>query len=93
MVTKFCTPTPGCYTGKMFVNVSKIRTNSFLIPQPDISKIICDVPKWAQESEWMLYEPWCYIIYLFMHQFMYLCEGKKSFNKIPDVINIDFPQI
>ena len=56
MVTKFCTPTPGCYTGKMFVNVLKIRTNSFLIPQPDISKIICDLPKWAQESEWMLYE-------------------------------------
>ena len=36
---------------------------------------------------------WCYVIYLFMHQFMYLCQRKKSFIKIPEVINIDFPQI
>ena len=36
--------TPGCYTGKMFANVSKIITNLFLTLQPDISKIICDLP-------------------------------------------------
>ena len=53
MVTKFCNPSLVCYTGKMFVNMSKIRTNCFLTLQSDIFKIICDLPKWAQESEWM----------------------------------------
>ena len=37
MVTKFCTPPAGCYTGKMFANVSKIITNWFLTLQPDIN--------------------------------------------------------
>ena len=27
-----------------------------------------------------------------MHQFMHFCQRKKSFIKIPEVINIDFPQ-
>ena len=48
MVTKFCTP--GCYTGKMlFANASKIIRNWFLTLQLDIFKIICNLPKWAQE--------------------------------------------
>ena len=28
-----------------------------------------------------------------MHYFMHLCQRKKSFIKIPEFINIDFPQI
>ena len=54
MVTKFCTPPPGCYTREMlFANASKIITNWFLTLQPDIFKIICNLPKWAQERAWM----------------------------------------
>ena len=44
MVTKFNTPTPGCYTGKMFANVSKIIASWFLTLQPDIFKIIFNLP-------------------------------------------------
>ena len=51
MVTKFCTLHPGYYTGKMlFANASKIITNWFLTLQPDIFKIICNLPKRAQEK-------------------------------------------
>ena len=40
MVKKFCSPTPGCYTGKMlFANASKF-INWFLTLQPDTFKII-----------------------------------------------------
>ena len=54
MIAKFCTPPPGCYTGKMlFANASKITTNWFLTLQPDISKIICNLSKWAEERTWM----------------------------------------
>ena len=39
-------PTQGCYTGKtLFTNVSKIIRNWFLTLQPDIFKIICNLPK------------------------------------------------
>ena len=51
MVTKFCTPPPGCYTREMlFANASKIITNWFLTFQPDIFKMICNLPKRAQEK-------------------------------------------
>ena len=50
MVTKFCSPPPGCYTGKILANVSKIIKNWFLTLQPDIFKIICNLPKRAQEK-------------------------------------------
>ena len=54
MVTKFCALPPGCDTGKMsFANASKIITNWFLTLQPDIFKIICNLPKWVQERAWM----------------------------------------
>ena len=54
MVTKFCTLHPGYYTGKiLFANASKIITNWFLTLQPDIFKIIRDLPKWAQDRTWM----------------------------------------
>ena len=50
MGTKFGTPPPGYYKGKMFfANASKITTNWFLTLQPDIFKIIRNLPKWAQE--------------------------------------------
>ena len=53
MVAKFCTTHPDCCTGKtLFANVSKIKTNWFLPLQRDISKIICNLPKWAQERAW-----------------------------------------
>ena len=46
--------TPGCYTGKMlFANVSKIMRNWFLTLQSDIFKVICSLPKCAQERAWM----------------------------------------
>ena len=51
MVTKFCIQPPGCYT-MLFANVSKIITNWFVILQPDIFKIICNLTKWAQERAW-----------------------------------------
>ena len=42
---------PGCYVGKMlFANTSKIIRNWFLTLQPDIFKIICNLPKWAKEG-------------------------------------------
>ena len=54
MVTKFCTLHPGYYTGKMlFANASKIITNWFLTLQPDIFKIIRNLPMWAQKRAWM----------------------------------------
>ena len=46
-------PTPGCSTGKMFANVSKIIRNWFLTLQPDIFTIIYNLPKCVQERAWM----------------------------------------
>ena len=52
MVIKFCTPPLGCYTEKMLSdNASKIIANWFLTLQPDIFKIICNLPNWAQEMD------------------------------------------
>ena len=53
MVTKFCTPPPGCYTGKTLFAVSKIIRNWFFTLQPDIFKIICNLTKLTQEMAWM----------------------------------------
>ena len=51
MVTKICTP-PQVATQKMvFANASKM-INWFLTLQPDLFKIICNLPKWAQEKAW-----------------------------------------
>ena len=55
MVTKFCTPPPGFYTGKiLFANASKIITNWFLTLRSDIFKIICNLPKLARDAIWYI---------------------------------------
>ena len=47
-------PKGKCYTGKMlFANASKIIRNWFVTVQPNIFKIIFNLPKWAQERVWM----------------------------------------
>ena len=52
MVTKICTP-PQVATQKMFfANASKMIRNWFLTFEPDLFKIICNLPKWAQEKIW-----------------------------------------
>ena len=57
-VTKFCTLPSGCYTGKMLVaKASKTIRNWLSTLQPDIFKVICNLPKWAQERARMQYEP------------------------------------
>ena len=55
MVTKFCTPLPGYYTRKiLFANESKIKANWFLTLELVLAlKMICNLPKWAQERTWM----------------------------------------
>ena len=54
MVTNFCTPPPGCYTGKMlFAIASKTIKNWFLTLQPDVFNIIGNLPKCVQEKAWM----------------------------------------
>ena len=54
MITKFGTEPPGCYSGKMLsAKASKIITIWFLTLQPDIFRIICNLPKWAQEKLWI----------------------------------------
>ena len=54
MVTKCCKPHTSCYIVKiLFAKASKIITNWLLTLQPDILKIIGNLPKWAQERAWM----------------------------------------
>ena len=93
MVTKFCTPPPGCYTGKMlFANASKIKTNCFITLQPDIFKIISNLPNWAIEHL-MLYKRFVYaLIYTLIYRYTCAKERKNSYpNFIPDIVNINFP--
>ena len=60
MVTNFCTPPPGCYTGKMlFAIASKIIKNWFLTLQPDVFNIICNLPKWPKRHGCNI-STWCY---------------------------------
>ena len=64
MFTKFCTQPPGCYTGEiLFANASKVMTNWFLTLQPNILKIICNLPKWAQERAWMYFICLCTFVF------------------------------
>ena len=52
MVIKFCTAPLGWYTEKMLSdNASEIIANWFLTLQPDIFKIIFNLPNWAQEMD------------------------------------------
>ena len=55
MITKFCNPLPGYYTKKMwFANASKIKANWLLTLELVLTlKMICNLPKWAQERTWM----------------------------------------
>ena len=81
---------PGCYTGKMlFANASKTITNWFLTLQPDIFKIICNLPNWHRIELRRNISTWRYVIYQLIYSLIYLCtmcERKKSVIKIPTLI-------
>ena len=83
MIKKFCTPYPGCYTGEMlFANASKFITNWFLRLQLDIFKVICNLSRNVQERAWHI----CLCTNLCTYLFMYLCQRKKNFIKVPALI-------
>ena len=79
-------PNSARYAWKMlFANASKITRNWFLTLQPDIFLIICNLPKWAQEREWiwyehlMLYNVFAYAqIYALIYLRTYVKERKAS---------------
>ena len=73
-------PIPGCYTGKMlFANASKIIRNWFLTLQPDIFKIICNIPKWHQKGQGCNMSTWLHIfLYALIYALTYLCTCVKE---------------
>ena len=88
--TKICTP--GCYTGKILSsvensrNVSKINWNLFLALQPEIFKIIYNLPNWTRKINdmaviWALDAicPICLCSNLCTYFSKHLSERKKSF--------------
>ena len=65
----------------LFVNASKIKTNWFLTLEPDIFKIICNLPKWAQERAWMKYEHlklYNILVYELIYALIYVLVLKKE---------------
>ena len=65
----------------LFANVSKIVRNWFLTLQPDIFKIICNLPKWAQVRAWMQYEHltlYNIFVYALIYVLIHLCTCVKE---------------
>ena len=65
----------------LFATASKIIGNWFLTFQPDIFKIICNLPNWAQERAWMQCEnlTLCNIfVYALVYALIYLSTCVKE---------------
>ena len=65
----------------LFANALKIIRNWFLTLQPDIFKIICKLPKWAQKRACMQYEHltlYDLFVHALIYELIYLCTCVKE---------------